>query len=475
MSVESSNLNVGIIVPYVMREKDIGGVSRLALETRKRLNKINGINAWIYAPSSGNGNDEEETLADETIGRAVFSLYHHNTKHCVPMARKKTAREKLLSKKFDLLLGEEPANLLWHTVLASMPKRADGSLVPATIDRFHARIENWDWNAKLLFFLGKAIRRPEFNRFWVPKGLTAGVLNTNLDVDGRIAVSNATAEFAKKHYGGDYRRIYNGVDTEEIDPEGPKINEWLENREVIIYYAGRHEKRKGVDYLLKAIPAVNEYAKERNLKVRFKIGGEGPETEKLKKLAQDLKLDNVDFVGVLSREEYLKALRTAHIGVFPATGGEGFGLTVAEAAAAGEVVVASHTGGYDEVVGGTPYSITPMPKSPEEIAQAINTFLSMEPWKIKELSQMAILDIRSRFGWEVIEKQLVEYFDEIVTAHGKPRDEDWEINNNGNGLWLPRTVVHEVVHPIKGGVRLFDKLRQKVTLPTQGIIYEAAA
>jgi glycosyltransferase involved in cell wall biosynthesis len=92
-----------------------------------------------------------------------------------------------------------------------------------------------------------------------------------------------------------------------------------------------------VDLLLRAFDAVCE-----DHGIRLGIVGDGPERDRLRKLAADLGLrERVDFLGfVEDHDEVLAQMRAATVFCSPSTR-EGFGITVVEAMAAGCAVVAA--------------------------------------------------------------------------------------------------------------------------------------
>lgn len=104
------------------------------------------------------------------------------------------------------------------------------------------------------------------------------------------------------------------------------------NKEKIILFAvGRHVPYKGLEYLIESSKLLNE---------RFKIfiGGQGPLTDDLKKLAQN---DNkITFLGKLSDKELINYYLACDIYCFPSiTKNEAFGLSLAEAMSFGKPAI----------------------------------------------------------------------------------------------------------------------------------------
>ena len=111
-----------------------------------------------------------------------------------------------------------------------------------------------------------------------------------------IAVSNFTAKCLKKLGVKDAIVIPNGVDLEFIESIKPSENKWD------IVFAGRLIKEKGVDEVLKIVANLLE----RGVKAKTLVIGDGPEKEKVKKLAKELDiLDLVCFKEFVPQKVFL--------------------------------------------------------------------------------------------------------------------------------------------------------------------------
>lgn len=113
-----------------------------------------------------------------------------------------------------------------------------------------------------------------------------------------------------------------------------KVKNMRENR---VFFLGRHVPYKGLEYLIKAtdfFPADIEVI----------IGGQGPLTEKLKKISEEKK--NIKFVGKITNEEVKEYLDTSKVFAFPSiTKNEAFGVAMAEALYAGLPAVSFNING----------------------------------------------------------------------------------------------------------------------------------
>lgn len=124
----------------------------------------------------------------------------------------------------------------------------------------------------------------------------------------------------------------NGLD--DIPAEG-------EGRGHYAVFVGRLGPEKGVKTLLDAWCNDSTYP--------LKIIGDGPLRSDLERTAQDSNL-NVEFLGIQTKQEVLRAIRGAEFIVVPSVSYETFGMVVIEAFACGTPVIASRIGSLDELV-----------------------------------------------------------------------------------------------------------------------------
>lgn len=137
---------------------------------------------------------------------------------------------------------------------------------------------------------------------------------------------------------------------------------------------GRMYPRKRLEDLLRAAVGL----RERIPRVHVRIVGGGPQAGRLRGLHARLGLgDTVVFLGEISRAALAVEYTAAHCFCLPSTQ-EGFGLVFAEAMAAGLPVVACRAGAVPEVVADRRTGLLVNPRSPEEIALALETLLVNE-------------------------------------------------------------------------------------------------
>lgn len=206
-----------------------------------------------------------------------------------------------------------------------------------------------------------------------------------------VTVSAANQKVLKKLYPefkSKFVVIPNGIDTTwwhsqslritDLDRKKTKEELFLAHEDslIIISVAELHE-RKGLKYLIEAIPKVAE--KFPNIKLV--IVGEGPERSELEKLIK--KLDIANHVILTGRQKEIpKLLKCADIFVLPSRR-EAFGLVILEAMISGLPVIASETGGIPEIIKNT--GILVEPENSTGISAALIDLIS-HPEKRQKLS-----------------------------------------------------------------------------------------
>jgi phosphatidylinositol alpha-1,6-mannosyltransferase len=197
----------------------------------------------------------------------------------------------------------------------------------------------------------------------------------NVHVAERVIVpSRYSASVAQEVYGVAARVL-------AVVPEPIDLTEWRRRFAAApprttaaptVLAVARMYPRKRLDDLLRATAAL----RMRIPGVRVRIVGEGPESTGLRSLAQNLGLgDTVTFLGEIARQ----ALAVEYVGAdcfcLP-TIQEGFGIVFAEAMAAGLPVVACRAAAVPEVVEDGRTGLLVSPRSPEELAMALEKVLT---------------------------------------------------------------------------------------------------
>lgn len=131
--------------------------------------------------------------------------------------------------------------------------------------------------------------------------------------------------------------------------------------EVNVLFLGVLIQRKGVADLLQAVKKLVDGKKLEGIRVRFHIGGTGPEEEPLKQYVRENHLeDYVDFLGWVDGETKKNALETNQVFILPSYN-EGLPIAILEAISYGMPVIATNVGSIAEAVlkGDNGFLVTP--------------------------------------------------------------------------------------------------------------------
>ncbi|MCX6043483.1 MAG: glycosyltransferase [Chloroflexi bacterium] len=198
--------------------------------------------------------------------------------------------------------------------------------------------------------------------------------------------------------------IPNSIDTSQFTPPTAKA------REKIILFTGWLIKRKGVEYLLRALPAVLQACPD----YRLVVIGEGPEEANLKALATNVAIhEQVTFAGFLPQEGVRAWLQRAKLFVLPSLE-EGLGVVVLEALACGTPVVASNVGGIVDMVTETVGALVPATDVSALASAMIQILANDQEWA--RMSMRAREHAVANFSGPQIAKQYIDLYDSVLTS-----------------------------------------------------------
>jgi glycosyltransferase involved in cell wall biosynthesis len=229
-------------------------------------------------------------------------------------------------------------------------------------------------------------------------GFVAHILRWLLPIAKGVTANSAfTCGLIRKLYDGAVTVIPYGLTIEAKQPKQRPPQEVPK-----LLFVGRLDERKGVRYLLQALPLV---LAEKS--VRLRVVGKGILEQEIKSQCHTLGLDNVvDFLGFVSKEELADEYAGCDIFVLPAIvdskgDTEGLGIVMIEALAHQKPVIASAVGGITDVIQSGITGLLVPEKNPQALAQAILTLLS-DPIQATEMGQKGLADVQIRFSWSRI-------------------------------------------------------------------------
>jgi phosphatidylinositol alpha-mannosyltransferase len=325
-------MKVGIVCPYDLDEP--GGVQQLCLELAERL-RGEGDEAVVVGPGSG-----ESDIATIRVGASI-GIRANRSVAPVALGPGVWARAKAALADVDVVHIHEPLVPLVGWAALSVDK-------PAVVT-FHADAPGWVGRAYRVF-PGRALGR--------------SVLT---------AVSPAASRSIPAGWGG-VRIIPNAIDVAAYQVEVERVADRIS-------FLGRDDPRKGLDIALAAFAMVRANHPRAELVV---MGASRPGAPA-----------GVTYKGFVESPEKHRILASSSIFIAPNTGGESFGIVLAEAMAAGCAVVASDLAAFGDVVGEDAV-LFPV-GDPSALASAITGLLS-DPAKSERLGRSGRNRV-NRFDW----------------------------------------------------------------------------
>lgn len=181
----------------------------------------------------------------------------------------------------------------------------------------------------------------------------------------------------------------------------------------VILHVGRMvsgERYKGQDSLIQAFPLIYE----KHPQAQLVLAGQGDDMPRIKRLAQALPTavqTNIFFPGYVPDELLMRIYQTCYVFAMPSVG-EGFGLVYLEAMNHGKPCLGGKVDATPFVVrDGQTGLLVDDPRSPEQVANALNWFLS-HPQETQAMGQRGADLVQSHYlfphfqqrFWNVVEK-----------------------------------------------------------------------
>jgi phosphatidylinositol alpha-mannosyltransferase len=375
--VLNRSLKIGIVCPYSWDTP--GGVQNHIRDLAEFLIAA-GHNVSVLAPAI-----DETKLPDYVVnaGKPISIPYNGAVARVLfgPVAFARV-RQWISQGDFDLLHLHEPA-IPSISLLACWA--ADGPMVGT----FHAAAKR----QKIIFAIGP-ILEPAIEK-----------------LSARIAVSEAARLTLTDHLDTDAVIIPNGIYANRYT-EGKSIQKWSGNT---IGFIGRFEEpRKGLSVLVDALPVISRFAPD----VRVLVAGPGDPAEVIANIDPQLR-PRFEFLGKITETEKADFMSSVAVYVAPNTGGESFGIILAEALAGGACVVASDIPAFDDLLGQGQYGALFESESATELAKVVIDLLRDET-KRKELSSRG-KERAELFDWTVVAEQIYSVYEMSIVGSPKVR------------------------------------------------------
>jgi len=367
-------LRIGIVCPYSWDFP--GGVQNHIRDLAEFLIN-NGHHVEVLAPAT-----ESEDLPDYLIsaGKAVSIPYNGAVARVLfGVGANSRVRSWINEGNFDLLHLHEPA-------IPSLSLLACWAGEGAMVGTFHAAAKY----QKAIVAIGP-ILEPVIEK-----------------LSARIAVSESARLTLTAHLETDAIVIPNGIYADNYR-DGLAHPEWQGNT---IGFLGRFEEdRKGLPVLLDALPIISRFIPD----IRVLIAGPGDSDEVLEKVDPQLR-NRVEFLGKISEADKADFLASVSLYIAPNTGGESFGIILAEAMAGGAAVVASDIPAFADVLGNGQFGALFESENSESLAKVVIDLLR-DHNKREELANAGAIHAQ-RFDWSQVGEEIFEVY-ELAMVSGQ--------------------------------------------------------
>jgi phosphatidylinositol alpha-mannosyltransferase len=228
-------------------------------------------------------------------------------------------------------------------------------------------------------------------------------------LSARIAVSEAARATLTEHLETDAVVIPNGIYADRYR-DGTPQEKWQGNT---LGFIGRFEEpRKGLSVLVDALPIISRFAPD----VRVFIAGPGDPDEVIKSIDPQLR-SRFTFLGKISERDKANFLASISLYIAPNTGGESFGIILAEALAGGATVVASDIPAFDSLLNHGQYGEIFESESSTDLAKRVIDLLRDENRRV-ELGKVGKAHAQ-QFDWKVVADQIFSIYEMSLVSGEK--------------------------------------------------------
>lgn len=228
---------------------------------------------------------------------------------------------------------------------------------------------------------------------------------------------NAVARLTKKPIGiipmGVDLRLFSSASKLASSEVRKKLGIWRNGK--VLLFVGRLVEKKGVSYLISAMPSVVHKFPD----CKLVIVGDGIEKKSLMQQVVSLGLSkNVIFTGSVQNSELPAYYRASDVFILPsivAKGGdtEGLGVVLLEAIAAGIPVIASNVGGIPDIVINQRTGILVDQKDAGQLSAAIEKLLGSHQLA-RNLSRSARAHVVKNFSWDSASRSFWQVFKSLL-------------------------------------------------------------
>ncbi|MDT4996959.1 MAG: phosphatidyl-myo-inositol alpha-mannosyltransferase [Pseudonocardiales bacterium] len=369
-------MRIGLVCPYSL---DVpGGVQNHVRDLAEVLLE-RGYDVSVLAPG-----EESAGLPAyvQTVGKAVPVPYNGSVARLAFGPRvANRVRRWLADSDFDLLHVHEPA----VPSVSLLAVWAADCPVVATFHTANTRSRSMSSAAALL--------RPALEK-----------------ISARIAVSESARSTLVQHLGGEPVVIPNGLNCAVFAAAAP-VKGWQEPGPTLAFLGRTDEPRKGLSVLLSALPVLLEQHRD----LRLLVAGRG--SREVFDSLDPLSRQHVESLGAVSDLDRSRLLASVSVYVAPHTGGESFGIVLAEALAAGSAVAASDLPPFRAVLGDGRYGALFTAGDPVDCARVLGRLLASpdERAALRATARQAAW----RYDWSHVAPAITSVYDTVALARSQ--------------------------------------------------------
>ena len=311
-------------------------------------------------------------------------------------------------------------SLAGHSLLAGGVLAELG--IPSVVS-FHGTCVDEIRTARLL--LRKCARRPADIREQLARIFHFRIMHRKLALPtvalagAVIATSNEQVEILRRHHhcpAEKIRVVYNGIDLALFPGGLADVPAPPRNGRATVLAVARMLEEKGIQYLLRALPAIARIGD-----VRATIVGDGPYRDRLEREARELHLGSaVEFTGAVSLESLPQRYQAADVFVNPTLRINGYDLTILQAMACSKPVVVSRLGSVPTAVVHEEEGLLVRPGDVRELSDAVAVLLSDKRLRL-QMGENARRKVERDFGLEKMIDDTLGVYRSVLKDRGAKR------------------------------------------------------
>lgn len=367
-------LNIGIVCPYGWDAP--GGVQAHIADLRTYL--VNqGHQVSVLAPTA-----DEENLPSWVVsaGKPISIPYNGAVARVLfgPVAFARV-KQWIAENNFDLLHLHEPA-------IPSVSLLACWAAEGPMVGTFHVSAKKQKASFAIVPILEPVIEK----------------------LSARIAVSEAARETLISHLETDAVVIPNGIYARKM--AGKVRSDW--SGQTLGFMGRFNEPRKGLKVLIDALPIISRFLPD----VKVLVAGPGDPEEFLAQIDPQLR-NRIEFLGKLTESEKADFMSSVGAYVAPNTGGESFGIILAEALAGGAAVVAADIPAFVALLENGKYGKLFKSEDATDLAKVVIDLLRDQD--ARNLMARSGQEYAQQFDWDVVAQDIFEVYEMAIVGSGK--------------------------------------------------------